>query len=181
MQRWQALFEQVEVIDRGTPQNCTEADLLIFEAQTGIVLPAGYKEFCQVFGSGIFGNYMQVDSPDLNFSRENIGYLKEELRFQAEWDESIDIESIESLLNSAFIFGNNAHSDMLLWDLRTFSESDKSYDIYLAPFSGPAVHLVGRDFAEFIRDFCLGMKAFDLLPEDMQPHIQELHPTFTRF
>jgi hypothetical protein len=52
---WQKLLEQVEV--RGDIFELTsEEELLEFEARTGIVLPCNYKEFCQVFGFGEFGN-----------------------------------------------------------------------------------------------------------------------------
>jgi hypothetical protein len=55
IEEWQELLEQVEV--RGDVFELTsEADLLEFESLTGVILPSKYKEFCQVFGSGEFGN-----------------------------------------------------------------------------------------------------------------------------
>lgn len=182
MQRWQALLTQLEVIDKSRQTKPTEADLLAFEAQTGIALPAGYKEFRQVFGSGTFGDFVNIygGCPNVKLSEELIGFLRQSLERVAEWYRSLNIEPLESLLNSAFVFGGTSRAESFLWDLRTYNETDQSYDIYLARIDDSHVYLVGRDFYEFVRDFCLGMKAFEVLPEGLRPDPQEIYPTFNR-
>ena len=41
----------------------------------------------------------------------------------------MEIELILSLLNFAFVFGNYTEIYISLWDLRTYSQVDLSYDI----------------------------------------------------
>ena len=56
---WQKLLEQIEVKkDRLTL--ATKEEFLEFEERTGIILPAGYKEYCQIFGQGQIG-YNVID------------------------------------------------------------------------------------------------------------------------
>jgi hypothetical protein len=181
LQRWQTLFNQLEVIDRGNSVTSSKAELLAFEAATGIILPLGYKEFCQVFGWGTFGNFVDIyGKPNMELSEELIEYLKIELKQLKKWDSFLNLEATETLLNSAFMFGGTSRRESFLWDLRTYSESDQSYDIYLARLGHLPVYLVGRDFIEFVRDFCLGMKAFEVLPQEMWPSPKELSLTFSR-
>ena len=52
---WQKLLEQIEV-QKDSLTLATEAEILEFEKRNGIILPAGYKEYCQVFGQGQIGN-----------------------------------------------------------------------------------------------------------------------------
>jgi len=55
--------------------------------------------------------------------------------------------------------------------LRSYKKPDDSYDIYWLhydDFDGE-VYQVGRDFFDFIHDFCLGRKSYSFLPESMQP------------
>lgn len=181
LQRWQNLFKQIEVIDRGEAPTSSEAELLEFEAKTGIILPFGYKEFCQVFGSGMFGHFVGIaGEPSMELSREFIGYLKSALNSLKESESHLDTEPLEDLLDSALIFGGTSRQEHFLWDLRSYRESDQSYDIYLVRLNSERFYLVGRDFVEFVRDFCLGMKVFEVLPQEAWPSPQELSLTFTR-
>jgi len=41
------------------------------------------------------------------------------------------------------------------------------------------LYKVGRDFFDFVRDFCLGMKAFELLPEELWPQTRDIRLQFT--
>lgn len=100
-------------------------------------------------------------------------------------DLSSDLEYID-LLNSAFMFGKyGAGGSLIFWDLRTYSESDKSYDIYWADWETPECGeriLIGRSFFEFVSDFCYGTKSFDLIPELMEGLTPEdIEYTFLRF
>ena len=68
-------------------------------------------------------------------------------------------------MGNAFIFGSNPNGHEILWDLGSYQESDQSCDIYLVPSDElEQTTLVGRDFYEFVSDFCLGSKAEEVLP-----------------
>ena len=161
---------------------CTEKELLDFETKTKIVLPPSYKECCQVFGSVAFGDYLQIRCPNFSLSQFWIEALESSIDSAVRFGE-IEIRNaskIENLLDSAFVFGGSDTLLVLFWDLRTYSETDENYDIYLArgeDFDG--VYLVGRDFTKFVLDFCLGTKSHEILPKYMHPSLQSLQPTFT--
>lgn len=171
---WRELLKQVEV--RGDIFEFTsEVDLLEFEGRTGIFLPSKYKEFCQIFGSGEFGNDL------LNIhvvSHDNLLSMIEwtsELRVNLELDIYLDdltmakLEVIRNHLKSALIFGGNGKSQFCFWDLTTYDKLDDSYDIYLASWGSYDCCQVGRDFFTFVKDFCLGMKPYEYLPEGLLP------------
>ena len=62
--KWQTLFEEVEIIDSGFDSEIWNIDKIYeFEKNTEITLPEDYKEFCQVFGTGKFGNYVNIYCP----------------------------------------------------------------------------------------------------------------------
>jgi hypothetical protein len=115
IEEWQELLEQVEV--RGDVFELTsEADLLEFESLTGVILPSKYKEFCQVFGSGEFGN----DLLSIHVvSRDNLLSMVEwtsELKDNLDMDVYLDdltmakLDIIRNHLKSALIFGGNGKS-----------------------------------------------------------------------
>jgi hypothetical protein len=188
-QRWQNLLNQLDIIEKGTIPTFPNSDLLSFEARTGIILPYGYKEFCQVIGSGTFGHFVHIGFPDINGSIEMIELFQQSLesgKSMNMWGRDVEyLEPIfnftESLLGSAFVFGSTDTAKIFLWDLRSYSELDRNYNIYLASFDFPEVYLVGRDFLEFVRDFCLGNKAFEVLPQGIWPNPKEVNLTFTRW
>ncbi len=171
---WQKLLKQVEV--RGDIFELTsDEDLLEFEARTGIVLPSNYKEFCQVFGSGEFGNDLlniHVISHDNLLSMvEWTSQLKDNLDMEVYLDDltMAKLEVIRHHLKSALIFGGNGKSQFCFWDLTTYKKLDDSCDIYLASWGSYDCCRVGRDFFTFVKDFCLGMKPYDYLPESLHP------------
>lgn len=43
------------------------------------------------------------------------------------------------------------------------------------------VYKIGRDFYEFVQNFCLGRKAYEVLPESIQPNLESIRPTYSRF
>ena len=193
--KWQALFEEVEIIDRKLGAEIWNVDeIYTFEKNTGIKLPADYKEFCQVFGTGQFGNYVNIYCPNINVSEIYLNAIK--LDIQAIKDNinsylftkkhkkgDVKFDLIEELINSSFVFGDNVVSDVFFWDLRTFRDSDKSYDIYMANSDccDGDIYKIGRDFYDFIYNFCLGMKCFEILPETMHPSHEDIRYTFTPF
>lgn len=205
MEKWQELLAKLEVLSyRDTISKeqlqyieeelgfseeklyCSEEELRHAEAKTGIVFPLEYKRFCQVFGTGMFGEFINICCPTddwIEFSQEQVEALRSELRLRLpEQSRIMSIESILALLDAAFVFGSGDGDHVALWDLRTYSELDLSYDIYWMTtddFDGH-IYCVGRDFFEFVRDFCLGNKAYEILPPSM--HLLEgvINPTFVR-
>ena len=184
IKQWEALMVQLEVngdnIEQGT---WSQNNLQTFETETGIVLPEDYKEYCQIFGTGRLGNYMRIYCPNIYYSELTLGAIRDEIDQASDptHSEIMNIEDIKQLLDCAFVFGDNASADIVFWDLRTYQNLDKSYDIYLANsdcFDGE-IHKVGRIFYEFVLDFCLGTKSLEILPDEMQPLPEELTRTFT--
>ena len=185
MQKWRDLFAQLEVIDYGQ-ETFSEEQLIVIEVAEGIILPAEYKKFCQVFGTGMFGEFIGISCPTsywLEASRQHLENIRYELtQFPSEeHGKNIDINTILKLLDSAFVFGDDSGAYIALWDLRTYSEVDQSYDIYWTNsdcFNGD-IYLVGRTFYEFVKDFCLGTRAFEILPESMHPIPETIYQSFT--
>jgi hypothetical protein len=87
-----------------------------------------------------------------------------------------------SLLDCSFVFGSEPSANSIFWDLRSYNKLDKSYDIYWANsdcFSGD-IYKIGRDFYEFITEFCLGEQSYEILPEKEWSSKKALQKTFTR-
>ena len=99
-----------------------------------------------------------------------------------DWGELSELEhsDYENLLASAFILGGSSRAEYIIWDLRTYQSEDDSYDIFLLRIDEPSMHLIGRDFFQFIRDFCLGTEALRRLPENYWINPQEISFKFTR-
>jgi hypothetical protein len=155
-----------------------------YESKISFRFPLGYKEYCQVFGSGVFGEYMTIYCPG-NFVSEvlDMKNLRRnwELYQQGNLARGIvreDSQEIEDLIASAHMFGTNSSEHCVFWDKRSYGEADQSYDIYFV--SGKTFFLVGRDFYSFITEFCLGLKSFDVLPKEYQPLKKWIKPTFQR-
>ena len=189
LETWKNLKLQLEEIpNRYLPNEvCTEKELLDFETKTQVILPPDYKECYQVFGSVAFGEYLQIHCLNFKLSQFWIESLKWGIDSAVGRgainmrDSSIrNAGKMKNLFDSAFVFGGSDTLLVLFWDLRTYSETDKNYDIYLArgeDFDG--VYLVARDFTKFVLDFCLGTKSHEILPEYMHPSLQSLQATFT--
>lgn len=185
IENWQALLAQLEVIDSSFGSEIwSEEDFQAFEIKTGIILPTEYKEFCQVFGTGCFGDFVSIFCPNIQLSNICLEAIKDEITEfpHQDLEKMLDRKSLIQLLDSAFVFGTEPRANSIFWDLRTYSELDKSYDIYWANsdcFDGE-IYQVGRNFSEFVRDFCLGTKSYEILPERKHPLPEALQPTFTR-
>lgn len=184
MEKWQSLFSRLEIIDEDE-EILTEESLQEFENDKDIVLPLEYKNFCRVFGTGLFGDFVFVASPShefYNFAEVALEGIRSELKLFPSHDLSRDQE-LEELLDSAFVFGGDSvWGNLGFWDLRTYSESDQSYDIYWigTDLLDEDAYLVGRNFFDFVQDFCLGTEAYKVLPDLKQPESQVIHSTFTR-
>lgn len=178
MDKWKQLLAQLEVTG-GESSYCQEEDFIAFESETNIRFPVGYKEFCQVFGSGALGGYTVVYCPcniqtraDIREKSFLLAALREELSYEKLMPEQSipglsqdKIELLEKILTNAFAFGSNSNAQTFLWDLNTYSETDQSCDIYMISSDYlNDTNLVGRDFYEFIKDFCLTAKSDEILP-----------------
>jgi len=188
IQAWQDLLSQLDVIEEEGAVVCNMAELNAFESKLGIILPEDYKTFCQVFGSGQFGDGMSIscisnyDEIMLNMLRSTLeDDFDTELDYRIARGESLETGAIQELLDMALVFGGDGSTDVVLWDLRTYSPKDMSYDIYMSRIeSFPGVCKLGRSFTEFVETFCLGIKPFRHFPDWTHPDPQALYRTFTR-
>lgn len=185
IERWSFLLNELEIIE--TPYGSevwSKEELDSFENETGIILPAEYKEFCQVFGTGCFGDFVSIYCPNPQLSSICLGAIKDEItRFLDPCHEKImDRKSLINLLNSAFVFGSESSGISIFWDLRSYNQVDESCDIYWANsdcFSGN-IYQIGRDFYKFVTEFCLGTKSYEILPQKEWPPQEAIQGTFTR-
>ncbi|MEG3932392.1 MULTISPECIES: WD40 domain-containing protein [unclassified Microcoleus] len=189
MQKWRSLLAHLEVFDeRG--ECLSEQEMLEFETKNNIKLPKDYKIFSQIFGSGTLGNMINIYSPIYShcfhqFSLETIHYeiTYHQLYSLEELEKDMTLESIADLLKGAFVFGEDCAARIAIFDLRTYSESDYSCDIYWlkCPEFDGEIYRIGRDFFEFVCDFCLGTKSYEILPISICPDPSCLVHTFTCF
>lgn len=181
LQQWRSLLVEVEIIEEGS-EVLDEEELSRFEVENNILLPVEYKEFCQTFGTGLFANSIRIYSPSqflVEYSRGSLETISEQIDLFPSENLTRD-RSLQSLLENGFVFGNDFGANIAIWDLRTYSDLDKSYDIYWIDIDAEDENLyrVGRNFFEFVTNFCLGRGTYEYLPEDKRPpsNIQ----TFTR-
>jgi hypothetical protein len=187
MQKWRSLLAHLEVFDEAG-ECLTEEEMVEFETKNHLKLPKDYKIFSQVFGSGTLGNMMNIYSPirshyfyqfplkSIQYEITNrVWYPLEEL------EKNMNLESMADLLKGAFVFGEDCGAYIAIFDLRTYSESDCSCNIYWLKFPefDGGIYCVGRDFFEFVCDFCLGTKSYEILPISICPHPSCLSHTFT--
>jgi SMI1 / KNR4 family (SUKH-1) len=171
-EKWKKLIQKLEVFV-GKGQETLDAETLsATEAEYKITFPSDYKEFCQVLGSGELDK-ARVYCPTKFFIEASERRIQEAIRHIERFGENLkrDQQYIEQL-RSAFVFGESTTGEYLIfWDLRTYHESDGSYDIYWADSVDPGgvdPVTLGRDLFNFIQNFCYGTEAFDLVPEYME-------------
>jgi len=187
LQVWQGIISQLEVREEEGSDIWSAEKLARFEVDSGILLPEDYKSFCQIFGSGQFGDGMSISCPmndevELEILRSVLeDEFDSELGYRIARDESLNRDSIRELLNTIFSFGGSGNTDIVMWDLRTYCDEDKSYDIYMSRVDTfPGICKVGRSFSEFVETFCLGIRAFNHFPDWTHPNPQNLQRIFTR-
>ncbi|MGL4758548.1 MAG: SMI1/KNR4 family protein [Patescibacteria group bacterium] len=185
LEKWQSLLNQLEIIQTSYGNEFWSLDQLNkFEDETGIILPIGYKEYCQVFGSGGFGDFVGIYCPSLDFSNALLASIKNEiLNFSdPQYEKMMDKESLINLLDHGLVFAGESCGISIFWDLRSYDESDQSYDIYWISgdcFDGD-IYKIGRDLYEFVTEFCLGEKSFEILPKEDWRSEEAFQKTFTR-
>jgi SMI1 / KNR4 family (SUKH-1) len=174
LDKWRSLLSELEVFDFDATNpmvTMSEENVLWVEKQSGITLPQGYKEYCQVFGSGTFGGTelrIQIPMDDPCDERENINLLR-----NYPVKEFYEIEhgnlpaEIDNLFNHGYQFGGTTmFYGFLFFDLRTYSCQDLSCDIY-AFLERESIYIYhfGRDFFAFIRDICINDQSQDQFPK----------------
>jgi SMI1-KNR4 cell-wall len=168
-QIWEELYAEIEVVDRENRAPISREFLMEFERQTGILLPKGYKEFMQIFGTGTFGSYTDFFEPSKSLSDEDLGYLIQDVRRMKERFEDLDYSEMEDLLEHSFAFAGTSKEETFAWDLNSYNDHDESYDIHRFHLGSNECYRVGRDFTEFVCGFCLGLNSFRFLPLDIYP------------
>ena len=178
LNKWNLLLEQTEIKYEsydgnyqltGNAKTSTTEDLTKFEKTNRIILPQEYKEFCQVFGDGEFG-YTQfaINIPGQQ-EGEEIAYVRQTMiETYQDIKESVVSGSFRygistdarSKIENSYRFGTGQGYINFVFDLTSYSEIDLSYDIYAFKCDSHPSHIfLGRDFFEFIKDFCLGERA----------------------
>jgi len=164
-----------------------EEELNLFECKTGLIIPQGYQEYCQVFGSGRFGiNGFCIESPSIQYLEKHLGSNRGILEAQIavlDRDESKG----KQLLENSYLLGTGENCLLFVFDLRTYSDRDRSYDIYgvLDDEAGTVLtYFFGRDFFAFIRDICIGQQAKNRFPTWMNiipSEINQDHPEYADY
>ena len=173
IQKWETLRSGLR-IKHQSQELCTEAEIDLVEEELGFRFPLGYKEYCRVFGSGKIGNIFRVYCPcypknrvDIRETGDNLIGLKLDME---SIDPAKDVEIaalLERLLEHGYAFADTDLADRFIWDLKSYRAADQSYDIYWIPDEEAAsVRLVGRNFYEFIEQFCLGTGWHIMFPND---------------
>ena len=158
LEKWKVLLARTDIDYEFEDHLCIRSfeQLLEFEEQAGFRLPSEYKEYCQVFGSGVFTeNRLNINCPRLEgLDKEPISNSDTIEAIKGSYPYSMDIHN---LLDSAYIFGIGDGYIFFLFDLRTYNNLDQSYEIYVLDDEREhTVHYLGRSFFEFIREMCLG-------------------------
>ena len=185
IEQWQSLLNEIEIIQTPYGSEFWSLDQLNqFEKENNMVFPIGYKEFCQVFGTGCFGDFIGIFCPNIEFSNLCLETVKNDLiKYpDPEHERMMSRKSLINLLNSGFVFGREPSSISIFWDLNSYNDSDKSCDIYWInseDFFGD-IYKIGRDFYEFVTKFCLRKQSYEFLPKKEWRPEKSLQKSFTR-
>jgi hypothetical protein len=173
---WNELKKRIEIIGEPSPENRKNNNKPW--QLDDFILPRDYIDFFDVFGEGFLGQSIRIRLPDTHRSSTSIGCFKAALigvYHDNELSQTFD------LMDRSFVFADTDRSELFIWDLRSYSVEDDSYDIYWIGIGSVDFYLVGRSFFEFINDFCYGLKSFQITPEYKHFDPSELTLTFTYF
>lgn len=180
---WQELISTLQFTDRESYQcnPITDLDIANFEREHNFLLPSDYKEFCKLFGTGIAGNWLEIYCPDCSYlvrSQEGLFLTADYIRRFPSGVDEVDQQKINVLMNG-FTIADDGCAHFLLWDLRTYSTGDLSYDLYWAVWDAPQsdnleddLKFVGRSFFNFVRDFCYGSRVNELYPDSKSGEVK---------
>ena len=155
-EKWIKLLNQLEVFGH-KKRVISDEEFQVYEQKNQIILPTEYKAFCQVFGTGSLG--------DCSMTIYHIN------------DDGFNL--IQDLSSHILCFARiNQYRHRLFWDLETYSNLDQSCDIYIEEenhtYVNCTTYKIGRNFYDFVRDFCLGMQSYEILPDSMRQDIRFL-------
>lgn len=160
MKKWYELLKDANV--KKTQYLISVDDLQTFEIDNNVSLPEEYKEFCQVFGSGVFGNEIIIYCPPaIEYTHNVVAIFGSGLEFLKQTNQ-ISIhraEHIARLFKNALIFGCTSSSSYFLWSL-TAENSDDCENIYMVNLDsfeceGGEIEIVCKSFYKFIKDIAL--------------------------
>jgi hypothetical protein len=184
------LLNSIEI--QGLIQLNSDEDLHAFEDASGFRLPSEFKDYCKVFGGGFFGaTGVTIDFitiPEIVSILLNEQAQRESILSTVEYlAEDQSPSELVRLINHSYNFGYSYSNAWFLWDLESYSQKDKSYDIYIVKgitTDEVRFHKLGRNFCEFIRDYAMGRNPDQNFLEllwlntDEQGHISLDDPTF---
>lgn len=191
-EKWQKLIERLEITtDEGGAEVLDAESLESFENKYNIKLPNDYKEFCQILGTGVLAEQVRICclteqyvSNERWFLNDAISKLQKHLENDPSKDPNRDLTFI-NLLKFALPFGDLCDGDLLLvWDLRTYSRSDDSYDIFCVDCVTPECDdpvFLGRIFFDFVQDFCYTARPSEIFPDIFDLPFSEEDYTFFQF
>ena len=160
------------------------------KTQTYVNFPQEYINFLRVFGEGAMEVAEEARLPgeirfymlSIKWSEQNIIWFKDALvrmngiykgRFDTETKSNLD------LLNNSFMFGDSTRSEIFLWDLRTYKSEDDSYDIHKIYLNSFSSDCVGRNFYEFVNNFCFSSDYLQLSLQGREFNFNNIYPMFT--
>jgi SMI1 / KNR4 family (SUKH-1) len=195
--KWDILLERLSIDDQWRRVASLE-DFVSVEQKMNIKISEDYQYFCQILGAGRLDNFLDIDCLDeeqIIHGQDTAEYMIEKINYGVQHRTSMILTELESaeyykdraddryveLLKSSLIFGNYNDEYVVFWDLRTYNSNDDSYDIYWYSQDVPDGDIpvkIGRDFTDFICDFCYGQLASQLIPEVFPESPRQVEYTF---
>ena len=160
--KWKSILKKLEIVLECSIglSVVSEAEILEFESRHNLILPAEYKDFCQVIGTGRFmSNDFYIEVPDPERSEEVLisnGIILEACNDSYKGWSSRN----QKILDNSYLFGGSDNFVSFVFDKRTYNEVDKSYDIYGISCHNGFIYSFGRSFLKFIKNYCVGDKAW---------------------
>ena len=196
-QKWDILLEKLS-INTEHSKVASHKNIVSLAEKINVNLPEDYQYYCQILGSGCLAEFIDIyylDEDLILEGKEVAEYMIERINYGIQHRTSIDSVSLEAeeynenrddesyilLLNSSLVFGNYNGEIVFFWDLRTYNSSDDSYDIYCYSQDVPDGEIpvkIGRDFTDFICDFCYGQLPCQLISEVFPESPREVSYTF---
>jgi hypothetical protein len=184
MENWNQWLHQFQIVEKvnsyGPTETLTASQFAQIEHAHGIQFPESYKCFCNVFGSCMFMySSRRIYCPDLRISEvclESLrmtlfkfedsrrNYINSNPRAWGDIEDSKTIEKIKNLIKkSGFVFGDDSTAALFIFDTESYSDVDKSCDIWLGDGEGELDRFkyLGRSFYEFFLNFCINTEEDD--------------------
>jgi hypothetical protein len=147
---WKALYEKCEVIgdDRTSLHRPTAEELDRFESMSHIKLPAGYREFIQVFGPGVF----QFSRYQIAIKAPYSGTKPSDLQTAIERREKLKNErSMDDQLRRLMIFAHNGLGNEFGWDPEEATDQKAPEFAFYAWYRDDTPVKVSNTFLGFIK------------------------------